>query len=68
MKGYYVIPRTDDPIEFTGKNSRKRAIAKMLELNEPGDKDVFVQSFDDDNPDGFFAGEEVITLKNYKEN
>lgn len=63
MKGYYVIPRYDDPIEFTGKNSRKRAIAKMLELHEQGDNDVFVQRFDDDNTDGFFAGEETIYIK-----
>ena len=63
MKGYYVIPKNGDPIEFTGQRARKRAITKAKQLYLQGDSEVFIQHFDDDNPDGYFAGEEMIYAK-----
>lgn len=65
MKGYYVIGYGDDePIEFVGKGAKNRAIKKAKELYKNGCEDVFIQRFDDDNPDGYFADEPTIFIKN----
>ena len=63
MKGYYVIGfRNTDPIEFTGKNARARAILKANEIHKQGCEEVIIQHFDDNNPDGYMAGEECIIV------
>ena len=60
MKGYYVIPTKDEPIEFIGRGCKNRALKKATELFLEGDSEVFVKQFDDDDPDGFFASGEII--------
>ena len=63
-KGYYVISNPDDePIEFTGRGCRQRALKKARQLYEDGCDFVMVQHFDDDNPYGYFANEECIFIK-----
>ncbi len=61
MKGYYVI-WNEDTEEFKTKNQALKR-AKQI-YNEGLDKEVFIQRFDDHNPDGYFAGEETIFIKN----
>lgn len=69
MKGYYVIPDTEEPIEISGKNARSRAIKKAKSLIQQGDNHVFIQQFDDDNSNGYmseleFLSTEAIASKN----
>ena len=63
MKGYYVIPTESDLIEITGKGAKAKAIKVGKKFYNNGDKEVFISHFDDDNPDGFAAGEETIFIK-----
>lgn len=64
MKGYYVI-WNEDTEEFSGRGAKARAIKRGKEIYNQGlDKEVFIQHFNDDNDDGFFAGEETIFIKN----
>lgn len=61
MKGWYVIWNEDTEEFRTKREALKRA--KQI-YNEGLDKEVFIQRFDDDNPNGYFAGEETIFIKN----
>lgn len=63
MKGYYIIPSDKDLIEITGRNARERAIKEATDLYNQGDKEVFVQQFNDDDSDGFTANGETIFIK-----
>lgn len=60
MKGYYVIgfPQ-DEPIEFTGKNAKERALKKANEIHSQGCEQVIVERFDDSGDDGYL-GEQII--------
>ena len=64
MKGYYVI-WNEDTEEFSGRGAKASAIKRAKEIYNTGlDKEVFIQRFDDDNCDGYFAGEATIFIKN----
>ena len=63
MKGYYVIPSDSDPIEYTGRNAKRRALKMGIIIYRMGDEEVFIQAFDDDDPDGCFASGETIFIK-----
>ena len=66
-KGYYVFGfSVDEPIEFTGRGCRQRALKKAREIYEMGCDNVIVQHFDDDNPDGCLANEECFFIQDYK--
>jgi len=61
MKGYYVI-WTEDTEEY---KTKKEALKRAKEIYKQGlDNEVFIQRFNDANPDGYFAGEETIFIKN----
>ena len=62
MKGWYVIPTNEDIIEFTGRGSKNKALSKAKELFNKGDLEVFIQQFDDDDPDGFCASGKTIFI------
>lgn len=63
MKGYYVIPKDDEPIEITGKNARGRAIKKAKDIYEKQhDDNIIVQQFDDENDNGYMDGLEYLTI------
>ena len=62
MRGYYVIPTNDEPIEITGRGAKSKSLKIAKELYQNGDADVFIQKFDDDNPSGYFANEEQIRI------
>lgn len=64
MKGYYVI-WNEDTEEFIGRGAKAKAIKRGKEIyNQELDKEVFIQHFDDDNNNGYFASEECIFIKN----
>ena len=67
MKGWYVIPVESDPEEFTGRGAKSRAIKRAKFLYNEGDSDVAIVHFDDDNDDGFLAGEDLILYRSIKE-
>ncbi len=59
MRGYYVIWSQDTEM-FT---SRREAIRRGKEIFSDGlDYEVFVQRFDDNNDDGYFACEETTFI------
>lgn len=61
MKGYYVI-WSEDTEEF---KTKKEALKRAKEIYNAGlDDEVFIQAFNDNNSDGYFAGEETIFIKN----
>lgn len=62
MRGYYVIPTNEEPIEIIGRGSKSKALKIAKDLYQNGDDDVFIQKFDDDNPNGYFANEEQIRI------
>ena len=62
MKGYYVIPTTGEPIEITGKGAKSKALKMAIDIYNNGDSEVFIQRFNDDNPDGYFNNEELIRI------
>lgn len=63
MKGYYVIWK-EDTEEFSGRGAKAAAIKRGKEIYSQGlDKEVFIQRFDDDNYNGYFAGEETTFIK-----
>lgn len=62
-KGYYIIPTAGDPIEITGKGAKVKALNQAKDLYNKGDKEIFIIRFDDDNCDGFMAGEKTIFIK-----
>ncbi len=59
MKGWYVI-HTNDTEEF---RTKKDALKRAKEIYRKVDKEVFIQHFDDNNLDGFLAGEKIIFIK-----
>ena len=60
MKGWYVI-WTEDTEEF---RTKREALKRAKEIYKKGlDTEVFIQHFNDNNPDGYFAGEETIFIK-----
>ncbi len=64
MTGYYVIPSSNnEPLEFTGRGSKARALKVAKKLFSNGDSKVLVQRFDDNNPDGYMAMEEIIYIE-----
>ena len=61
MTGWYVI-WTEGTEEF---RTKREALKRAKEIYNSGlDNEVFIQHFDDSNPDGYFAGEETIFIKN----
>lgn len=62
MRGYYVIPTEGEPIEIDGKGAKSKALKIAKDIYQNGDDDVFIQRFNDDNPDGYFANEELIRI------
>ena len=67
MKGWYVIPVKSDLEEFTGRGAKSRAIKRAKQLYNEGDSDVAIIHFDDNNDDGFLAGEDLILYRSIKE-
>lgn len=65
MKGWYVISSAlDEPEEITGKGAKQKALKIAKEIYDSGkDYMVFIKKFDDDNPDGYFAGTEEVWIK-----
>ena len=60
-RGWYVI-WTEDTEEF---RTKKDALKRAKQIYKQGlDSDVFIQHFDDNNEDGYFAGEDYIFIKN----
>ena len=65
MKGYYVISVLDTE-EF---KTRKEALKRAKEIYDKGlDNEVFIQSFNDDDVDGYLANGEVVFIKDYYNN
>ena len=63
MTGWYVI-WTEDTEDF---KTKREALKRAKEIyNKELDKEVFIQHFNDKNPDGDFAGEETIFIKNLR--
>lgn len=63
MKGYYVVWKQDTE-EFSGRGAKAAAIKRGKEIYRDGlDENVFIQRFDDDNWNGYFAGEAVIFIR-----
>lgn len=62
MCGYYVIPTDGEPIEITGRGAKSKALKIAKEIYQNGDKEVFVQRFNDDNPNGYFDNEKFIRI------
>lgn len=62
MRGYYVIPTEGEPIEITGKGAKSKALKIAKDIYQNGDNDVFIQKFNDDNPNGYFDNEEQIRI------
>lgn len=61
MTGWYVI-WCEDTEEFKLKRD---ALKRAKEIYKNGlDDEVFIQHFNDNNPDGYLAGEETIFIKN----
>lgn len=61
MIGWYVI-WTEDTEDF---RTKREALKRAKEIYKQGlDYEVFIQHFNDNNPDGYFAGEETIFIKN----
>lgn len=61
MTGWYVIWK-EDTEEF---KTKKQALKRAKEIYNNGlDDEVMIQHFNDDNPDGYFAGEPYIFIKN----
>ena len=61
MRGWYVI-WTEDTEEF---RTKREALKRAKEIYKQGlDDEVFIQHFDDNNEDGYFAGEQSIFIKN----
>ena len=61
MTGWYVI-WCEDTEEFKLKRD---ALKRAKEIYKNGlDDEVFIQHFNDNNPDGYLAGEEAIFIKN----
>lgn len=60
MKGYYVI-WNEDTEEF---KTKREALKRAKEIYNAGlDYEVFIQKFDDNNPDGYLANEDTIFIK-----
>ena len=65
MKGYYVIWGGDTE-EF---KTKKEAMKRAKEIYNTGlDNDVFIQQFNDDDPNGYLANGEIIFIKEYYDN
>lgn len=62
MIGYYVIPTEGEVIEIIGKGSKSRALKIAKDIYKNGDNGVFIQRFDDNNPNGYFDNEEQIRI------
>lgn len=62
MVGYYVIPTEGELIEITGKGAKSKALKLAKDIYQNGDNGVFIQRFNDDNPNGYFDNEEQIRL------
>lgn len=62
MRGYYVIPTEGEPIEITGKGAKSKALKLAKDIYQNGDNGVFIQRFNDDNPNGYFDNEEQIRI------
>lgn len=61
MKGWYVI-WNEDTEDFSTK---REALKRAKEIYNKGlDNEVFIQHYDDENPDGYSAGEQTIFIKN----
>ena len=60
MKGWYVIPSNDEPVEV---KTKQKALSLGKKLYKQGDEEVFIQQFDDENSDGYFAGQKTIYIK-----
>lgn len=61
MKGWYVIPTTDEPIECKTKSE---AVKIGKDLYFKGDFDIYITPFDDDNPNGYFSNSKIILIGN----
>lgn len=60
MKGWYVI-WTADTEEYSTK---REALKRAKEIYKQGlDKEVFIQRFNDDNPNGYLADEPTIFIE-----
>lgn len=62
MCGYYIIPTEGEPIEIIGKGAKSKALKIAKNIYQNGDNGVFVQRFNDNNPDGYFGNEESIRI------
>ena len=61
MSGWYVV-WNEDTEEF---KTKREALKRAKEIYNSGlDDEVFIQHFDDSNPDGYLAGEETVFIKN----
>lgn len=61
-KGYYVIPTNEDMVEYEGRGAYQKALKDAKERYAKGDKDVFIQQFNDDDCDGFCANGKTIFI------
>jgi len=62
MRGYYVIPTEGEPIEIIGRGAKCKALKIAKDIYQNGDNDVFIQRFNDNNPNGYFDNEEQIRI------
>lgn len=61
MKGWYVIPTNDEPVEV---KTKKEAVKIGKDYYLKGDLDVFIKPFNDNNDDGYFSNNKTIFISN----